>query len=56
MESTESEMIVIAYITDGWFLVDLRNMNILSGRFTKHKDAKDAATSRAYRISQGWVP
>ena len=56
MESPESEIIVIAYIQDGWYLVDLRGNVSCEGPYENKADAEHRAEVRAFRISQGWAP
>jgi hypothetical protein len=56
MESTTSEVIIIALTQEGWCLLDARNWKRLQGPYDKHKQAKEAAETRMYRVKQGWAP
>lgn len=56
MESFKGEVISIARLHDGWYLIDLTERNLVSGPHETHEDAVQRANTRAYRLAQGWAP
>lgn len=55
MESLEAEIVLIAYIGDGWHLIEAKSLSIMQGPYDTHEDACEAARTRAYRRRQGWA-
>lgn len=55
MESFESQMMLIIYWKDGWYIIDGYN-EIVAGPYNDHTDAIEGVKTRAHRIAQGWKP
>jgi hypothetical protein len=56
-KSNESEVMIIALVSgSGWCVMNALNMTLLQGPYDSHKDAKEAAETRSYRVQKGWAP
>jgi hypothetical protein len=45
---------IVAYLENGWYVIDLETRENKAGPYRDHSDAVRAIETIAFRIAQGW--